>query len=326
MQNLLPLDIKTHFNKKVTFKTLKVEQSFMQYPSHLQKGDTVALVSTARKLSQEKLTPALQILNSWGLQVIIGATVGASAHQFAGTDSIRVEDFQKQLDNPTVKAIWCVRGGYGTVRIIDSIDFSGFLKHPKWIIGYSDVTVLHSHLHQLGVATIHAQMALDIEKKTQASQETLQNVLFGIPQTVVSEVHSFNRYGTAKGELVGGNLSILYSLCGSTSSLDTRGKILFLEDLDEYLYHIDRMIQNLKRNGMLENLVGLVVGGMTQMNDNAIPFGKTAEAIITEAVSEYNYPVCFGFPAGHIQDNRALIFGKEHQLIVNSKTASLIPQ
>lgn len=297
----------------------------MQYPPHLKQGDTVALVSTARKLSREDLSPAFHILNAWGLKAIVGTTVEASEHQFAGSDALRIKDFQEQLDNPDVKAIWCVRGGYGTVRIIDGLDFSRFVKRPKWIVGYSDVTVLHSHIHRLGVATIHAQMALDIQNKTQESVETLRKALFGESYKLTSEKHLLNRIGTVEGPLVGGNLSILYSLCGSESSLDTRGKILFLEDLDEYLYHIDRMMLNLKRNGMLEHILGLVVGGMTQMNDNTIPFGKTAEEIIIEAVAEYNYPVCFGFPAGHVADNRALIFGKEHQLIVHSTHSSLIP-
>lgn len=296
----------------------------MLYPKNLKKGDTVALVSTARKLTREDLVPALQLLNLWGLEVVLGTSVGAEDHQFAGSDAVRIEDFQQQIDNPSVKAIWCARGGYGTVRIIDTLDFSKFLKHPKWIIGYSDVTVLHSHIHGLGVATMHAQMALEIEKKTKASKETLKQALFGDTIEITCKSHNLNRVGNAKGELVGGNLSILYSLCGSSSSLNTEGKILFLEDLDEYLYHIDRMMQNLKRNRMLENLAGLIVGGMSDMNDNTIPFGKTAEEIIVEAVKEYDYPVCFGFPAGHIQDNRALIFGKEYELSINNQDTILI--
>jgi len=298
----------------------------MLHPRKLKKGDTIALVSTARKLTSAELAPALELLDSWGLEVILGDTVGAEDHQFAGNDFQRTSDFQKQLDNPEINAIWCVRGGYGTVRIIDSLNFSKFLQNPKWIIGYSDVTVLHSHLNGLGVATLHAQMALEIEKKTQATQETLRQALFSEPSMITCNPHPLNRIGNAKGKMVGGNLSILYSLCGSSSSINTSGKILFLEDLDEYLYHIDRMMQNLKRNGMLSNLKGLVIGGMSDMNDNTIPFGKSAEEIIKETVFEYDYPVCFNIPAGHIKDNQALIFGKEYELSVTHQASKLIPK
>ena len=203
------------------------------------------------------------------------------------------------------------------------IDFSTFLKHPKWIVGYSDVTVFHNHIHKLGVATLHAQMCLAIETKTEATRETLRKALFGEPFSIEYESnHPLQRNGTAKGQLVGGNLSMLYSLCGSPSDLDTSGKILFLEDLDEHLYHVDRMLQNLKRNGMLKDLAGLIVGGMSDMKDHTKahgfatnrPFGKTAEEIIYDAVKDYNYPVCFNFPAGHTKDNRALVMGSESYL------------
>ncbi|MEZ4857512.1 MAG: LD-carboxypeptidase [Flavobacteriaceae bacterium] len=292
----------------------------MQIPTYLKHGDTVAVVSTARKITETELQPALNVLKSWGLNYILGKTIGAESHQFAGDDALRAADFQEMLNAPGVKAIWCARGGYGTVRMIDLLDFSNFLKHPKWIVGYSDITVLHNHLHQLGIATLHAQMCLELENKSEATRETLQKALFGEPYTIeYPSNHSLNRKGEAKAQLVGGNLSILYSLCGSPSALNTKGKILFLEDLDEHLYHIDRMMQNLKRNGMLKDLAGLIVGGMSDMKDHTQahgfatdrPFGKTAEEIIYDAVKEYNYPVCFGFPAGHIWDNRAIIMGKE---------------
>lgn len=300
-------------------------------PRSLQIGNSVAIVSTARKVSKEELQPAIQLLKSWGLNAVLGKTIGAEESQFAGSDDLRATDFQTMLDDPKIKAIWCARGGYGTVRIIDKLDFSKFKKNPKWIVGYSDITALHSHIHNLGFETLHAQMCLEIEKKTKETRESLRKVLFGEEYSISSKtstsrealgdnLQEFNRPGLAKGELVGGNLSVLYSLCGSNSAINTDGKILFIEDLDEYLYHIDRMMMNLKRNGMLENLAGFIVGGMTMMNDNAIPFGKTAKEIIWEMVKDYNYPVCFVFPAGHIEDNRALIMGRKVELNIQSST------
>ena len=304
----------------------------MATPPFLKKGDNVAIVSTARKISKEELKPALQLLESWGLKAVLGNTIGAEENQFAGSDDLRAADFQKMLDDPKIKAIWCARGGYGTVRIIDKLDFSAFKKNPKWIIGYSDITVLHSHIHKLGVATLHAQMCLEIENKSEATRETLRKALFGeIYSIEYNSTHPLQRNGEVRGQLVGGNLSMLYSLCGSPSALSTQGKILFLEDLDEHLYHVDRMMQNLKRNGMLQDLAGLIVGGMSDMKDHTKefgfatdrPFGKTAEEIIFDTVKEYDYPVCFGFPAGHILDNRAMVMGSEVRLFVNDKQVLL---
>lgn len=293
-------------------------------PNSLQYGDTVAIVSTARKVSKLELEPAIQLLERWGLKVVLGKTIGAEENQFAGSDDLRTADFQAMLDNPNIKAIWCARGGYGTVRIIDKLDFSACKKNPKWILGYSDITVLHSHIHNYGIETLHAQMCLEIERKTEEARESLRMVLFGEDYKIEFErKNSYAKQGKCSGVLVGGNLSVLYSLCGSNSAINTSGKILFIEDLDEYLYHIDRMMMNLKRNGMLENLAGLIVGGMTKMNDNTIPFGKTAKEIIWETVNEYNYPVCFDFPAGHIEDNRALILGRKVELNVQSSNVKL---
>ena len=295
---------------------------FMITPNTLQKGDTIAIVSTARKLKKEELRPALKILESWGLKAVLGKTIGAEENQFAGNEELRAEDFQQMLDNPKIKAIWCARGGYGTVKMIDMLDFSAFQKNPKWIIGYSDVTVLHSHIHNLGIETLHAQMCLDIENKTEEARESIRKVLFEQEYSIAFNVNTYNKtfqqkhqLSSIQSKIVGGNLSVFYSLCGSSSAINTDGKILFIEDLDEYLYHIDRMMMNLKRNGVFKNLKALIVGGMTDMNDNRIPFGKTAEEIILDAVKDYNYPVFFNFPAGHIKDNQALIFGREVKLI-----------
>ena len=292
-------------------------------PNYLQKGDAVAIVSTARKVSKKELIPALAILKNWKLNVVIGTSIEAEEHQFAGNDNLRASDFQEMLDNPKIKAIWCARGGYGTIRMIDLLDFSNFKNNPKWIIGYSDVTVLHSHLHQLGFETLHAQMPVSIETKTAACVQSLKSSLFGKNTNITIPYEVSNVMGNAKGVLVGGNLSMLYSLCGSSSSISTKGKILFIEDLDEYLYHIDRMLQNLKRNGMLDQLEGLIIGGMTKMNDNDIPFGQSAEEIILSICDDYNYPIVFNFPAGHVKDNRALILGRKAELII-SKTETIL--
>ena len=292
-------------------------------PNYLQKGDTVAIVSTARKVFEKELIPALSILKNWKLNVVLGTSIEAEEHQFAGNDKLRASDFQEMLDNPKIKAIWCARGGYGTIRMLDLLDFSNFKNNPKWIIGYSDVTVLHSHLHQLGFETLHAQMPVSIETKTAACIQSLKNSLFGNNNIIIIPSEASNVAGNAKGVVVGGNLSMLYSLCGSSSSISTKGKILFIEDLDEYLYHIDRMLQNLKRNGMLDQLEGLIIGGMTQIHDNDIPFGQSTEEIILSICNDYNYPIVFNFPAGHIDDNRALILGRKAELII-SKTETIL--
>lgn len=285
-------------------------QKKMQIPPSLQKGDTVAIVATARKHLNDDLQLAKTFLEAWGLHLKIGSSIGLDKNQLAGTDEERAADFQEQLDNPNIKAIWCVRGGYGSVRMIDLIDFTSFKKAPKWIIGFSDVTVLHSHLNQLGIASIHGMMPVNIPRATPEAKESLRKALFGEALSYQLPAHEMNHKGKASGELVGGNLSILYSLLGSVSAIDCQDKILFLEDLDEYLYHVDRMLMNLKRNGCLENLKGIIVGGMTKMNDNEIPWGKNALEIIQDVTKPYDIPIVYGFPAGHLPDNRALIFGK----------------
>ncbi len=293
-------------------------------PPRLIKGNTIGIVSTARKISKTELSPLLNLLTEWGLSYRLGKTIEAEDHQYAGDDNLRTQDFQEMMDDASIHAIWCARGGYGTVRIIDALDFSNFKKQPKWIIGYSDVTVLHNHIHNFRIETLHANMATEIDTKTEATRNGIYKVLFGEDYTVSYDPKSkFYRGGMAKAPLVGGNLSLLYALLGSPSDIDTEGKILFIEDLDEMLYHIDRMMQNLKRNGKLKGLKALIVGGMSDMKDNTIPFGKTAEEIVWEAIQEYDYPVCFGFPAGHIEDNRALIMGRTTILQITPSHVSL---
>ncbi len=282
----------------------------------LKKGDKIGIISTARKINSEELKYAIETLEKWGLKVVLGRNIYASNNQYAGDDNQRIEDLQHMLNHPEIKAILCARGGYGTVRIIDHLDFSIFKSNPKLIAGFSDVTVLHSHLHNLNISSVHSTMPISFKSNTVASIESLKNALFGENIDVKCDGHPLNRQGKASGQIVGGNLSILYSLIGTPTDIDTENKILFIEDLDEYLYHIDRMMTSLKRSGKLSLLKGLVVGGMTKMNDNNIPFGKTAEQIILESVSEYNYPVCFNFPAGHIDNNLALKLGENIRLDV----------
>ena len=286
-------------------------------PNNLKKGDKIALISTARKIDVDKLAYTKEVLNNWGLKVVEGKNLRAESNQFCGTDNQRSCDLQEAISDNSIQAIICFRGGYGTVRILESVDFSNLIKNPKWVCGYSDVTALHNYLNnKCNIATLHSTMPVNFETNTNVALESFRKALFGEIYNIVAETHELNREGDAFGKIIGGNLSMLYSLSGTKFDIDTRGKILFLEDLDEYLYHIDRMMWNLKLSGKLSNLSGLVVGGITDMNDNENPFGKTAVEIIKEAVEEYNYPVCFNFPCGHIDDNRTVILNKEGKLTV----------
>jgi muramoyltetrapeptide carboxypeptidase len=295
-----------------------------QLPPFLQAGDTIGIVAPARKVSEEEMQPAIQWLTKEGFQVLQGEHLYADNNQFAGYDSERTKDFQAMLDNPEVKAILCARGGYGSVRIIDRLNFSNFMQNPKWICGFSDITVFHSHVHRhCHIATLHSTLAINIPQNTPAANNSFLTTLRGKPLTFSGPSHPLDHPGEATAEIIGGNLSMLYSLLGSNSDIDTEGKILFIEDLDEYLYHIDRMMMNLKRNGKLEHLAGLVIGAMSDMHDNTIPFGKTAEEIVAEHCANYNYPVGFGFPAGHIKDNRTFILGGKVRLEVHDTNSVL---
>ncbi|MFC2107188.1 LD-carboxypeptidase [Bacteroidota bacterium] len=296
----------------------------MKKPDYLKKGETVGIISTARKVDKDYIDLAVDVFSGWGLKVKLGENLFNEDNQFAGSDAERAFDLQKMLDDKEVKAIVCAKGGYGTVRIIDQIDFTTFLENPKWILGFSDMTVLHSHIHSnFGIETMHGPIPSTFAGLTEEALLSVKNALFGkeLSYTIASD--NLNTDGTSKGILVGGNLSILYSLLGSISDIDTDGKILFLEDLDEYLYHVDRMMMALKRAGKLSNLAGLIVGGMTDMNDNSTKFGKNAYEIIIDAVGEYKYPVIFSFPAGHFSDNRVLILGRECEMIVSNDVSQL---
>jgi len=294
----------------------------MKTPPYLHPGDTIGLTCIARSISLEDLKPAIQLIESWGFDVRIGSSVGLVHHQFGGTDEERAASFQALLDDTFVKAIFVCRGGYGTVRVMDLIEYSTFFQNPKWIVGFSDVTVLHSNLNsQLGLASLHAAMPSVFSTTKAESLNTIKTALVGESLKYSIPAHELNRNGSCTAEIIGGNLSLIYSLLGTKTDIETQGKILFIEDLDEYLYHIDRMMMSLKRAGKLDDLAGLIVGGMSDMRDNTIPFGKTAEEIIAEHVSEYKYPVCFHFPAGHIEDNRTIILGAQTQLVVNDQGA-----
>ena len=286
-------------------------------PAKLNIGDKIGIIAPARKIYVNEIEAAVKVFGRWGMEVELGKNVFAQHRQFAGTDEQRAEDLQYMLDNPEIKAIICARGGYGTVKTLKYLDFTRFLTNPKWIVGYSDITALHAHLNlNLGIKSIHGTMPYNFPKDTSENDAitTLKNALFGVQNTYEVENHNFNRTGEVSGELIGGNLSVLYSISGTKYDIETKDKILVLEDLDEYLYHIDRMMMNMKYNGKLENMKGLIVGGMTDMNDNQVPFGKTAYEIIREAVEEYNFPVCFNFPVGHIKNNFALILGNQVEL------------
>jgi muramoyltetrapeptide carboxypeptidase len=294
----------------------------MILPSYLKKGDAVAIIATARKVSKEEIQPAIAFFESYGISVLLGKNVFESNNQYAGNDFQRTEDLQWALNDKNSKAIIIARGGYGSVRLIENIDFTEFKSHPKWLVGYSDVTVLHNAIHNIGVATLHATMPLNFSKNSEATKSMI-DALFGNLKEIQTEENYSNISGIAKGQLIGGNLSLLYSLSGTPFDIDTTDKILFIEDLDEYLYHIDRMMMQLKLSGKLKKLKGLIVGGMTDMKDNPIPFGKFPEDIILDAVKQYNYPVCFDFSAGHIDKNLALYFGKDVELTVNDEGATL---
>ncbi|MCO6161855.1 LD-carboxypeptidase [Flavobacterium sp. NRK F7] len=295
----------------------------MKLPPYLKKGDTVAIVCTARKFMPEEAKPAIELLESWGLKAKLGRTIGLDSCQLGGTDVERAADLQQMMDDDNVKAIWCARGGYGTVRIIDLLDFTKFSKKPKWVMGFSDVTVLHSHLNTLGIATLHSIMPFTVPNAPEKVKQTLKDALFGTNLNYRLPSKSYDVKGKAEGELVGGNISILYSLLGSSSSISTQGKILFIEDLDEYLYHVDRMMYNLKRNGYFEKAKGIIVGSMRDMHDNEIPFGQNEVQIITAIAKEYNIPIAFEFCAGHQKDNRTLVLGSQVSFEVNDKEIRL---
>ncbi len=298
----------------------------MKTPPFVKPGDKIRIISPAGKVNEKHVFPALEWLQKQGYKMELGKHVFASHFQFAGTDKQRLDDLQTALDDTETAAIICSRGGYGTVRIIDKINCKNFQNHPKWLVGFSDITILHICMNNLGVATIHGTMPRYFFDETGLPTENLDSLmqlLSGDKIQYSFKTEKANKPGKVSAELVGGNLSIISSLQGTKYEIDTMGKILFLEDIDEFLYHTDRMIHQLKLSGKLNNLAGLIIGDFTDMKDNESPFGKTAEEIVMEAVDEFNYPVCFGFPAGHNKKNLALAFGLNWELEVLEQSATL---
>ena len=257
---------------------------------------------------------------------MLGDAIFNKSSVYAGNDKERLADFQGAMDNPKVKAILCARGGYGTVRIIDKLDFTNFIKAPKWVVGFSDITVLHAHLiAQYGIPSVHAVMPNSYGNNPHTvSLISLQKALFTDSYHYHFETHPASRRGEGRGVLIGGNLSILYNLIGTNSDFDGKDKILFIEDIGEYYYHLDRMMQAFKRAGKLKDLRGLLVGGFTEMKEGSLPFEKSVEEIILDSVGEYNYPVCFGFSAGHLKNNLAIGLGKQTQLSVNQDISEIL--
>lgn len=290
----------------------------MIIPPYLQPGDRIRIVSPAGKVQKDKVLSGIELLQDEGYEVIIGKHVFGKHFQYAGTDQQRASDLQEAINDPETKAIVCARGGYGTLRIIEKLNYSSLLKNPKWLVGFSDITVLHAVLNKLGLASIHGSMPgffLENKKPTRSFLSLMDLLISGRSQ-VENASHPLNRNGVCSGELVGGNLSLINSLQGTPWQLGTSGKILLIEDVSEYLYHLDRMMQNLRLGGQLKSLAGLVVGSFTDMKDNDSPFGKSANEIILEAVQDYGFPVCFEFPVGHISKNLSLVLGASYELAV----------
>jgi muramoyltetrapeptide carboxypeptidase len=296
-------------------------------PPYLSKGDTIGIVCPAGSMPVEKASECIRVLNEeWGFTTKVGKTLGNQYNYFSGTDEERLSDFQQMLDDESVKAILCARGGYGVGRIIDRIDFKKFKKNPKWIIGFSDITVLHSHLYSnYYISSIHAPMAAAFNDLGYVNRfvQSLKNALEGKKLKYQCDPHEFNKKGEAIGELIGGNLSLLAHLVGTESDIKTRGRILFLEDTGEYLYNIDRMMYQLKRSGKLSKLAGLIIGGFTDNKDTENPFGQNAYEIIHDVVKDYNYPICFGFPISHEKENYAIKIGVGYKLKVGKSKVVL---
>jgi len=313
----------------IFFSSVKAQET-LQRPAYLTPGDSIAIVAPAGILKNRQATieKAKKLAESWGLHVVLGKHIYVQNHHFAGTDLQRCQDFQEALDNPNIKAIWAARGGYGSVRILDKLDYTQFLKSPKWIIGYSDITAFHNYIHNLGVETLHAMMATSLQEKPEEIIKTVasfKKALFGEEITYSVKASKYNRGEVdvkINGQLIGGNLAILTSMLGSKSQLNTAGKILFIEEIGEYKYAIDRMLQSLKRANYFTNVKAVIVGDMSLIKKNTTKWGSSIEQLILEAIPA-DVPVFFNFPAGHEADNRAIIFGRDVQLLVSNKQYSV---
>lgn len=298
----------------------------MIVPPYLQKNDTIGIVCPSGYMPKENFQTCINTLQEWGFNVKLGSTPGKQFHYFSGTDQERANDLQQMLDDADVKAILCARGGYGLSRIIDKLNFKKFVKQPKWIIGFSDITILHAHIfQQYKIATLHAPMAAafnDAEYKNEYVL-SLKDALLGKTSVYSVNRNPLDREGECEGKLVGGNLALVAHLVGSASSFNTKNKILFLEDIGEYFYNIDRMLIQLKRAGMLDKLSGLIFGGFTDMKDTTIPFGQNIDDILQHHVKEYDYPVCYNFPVSHAKENYALKVGVKHRLVITNSSVQL---
>jgi muramoyltetrapeptide carboxypeptidase len=298
-------------------------------PPYLKAGDTVAIVAPSGILKnrEREVQQAVDLLKSWGLHAIVGKHVFSQSDHFAGLDNQRCEDLQKAMDDPKISAIWCARGGYGTVRILDKIDYTKFKEHPKWFVGYSDITALHNQVHNEGFQSLHALMCVSLTKdltEIKESINTFKAALFGNPTDYTLKGSDHNRVGAVSGPLVGGNLTMLHTMLGSKESIDTSGKILFIEEIGEYKYHIDRMLQSLKRAGYFDNCKGLIVGDMSKMRTNTTLWGTSVEQLILDALSDYDFPIAFNMPAGHEKDNSALVLGRTVELKVSKTSTSVV--
>ncbi|GAA3778366.1 LD-carboxypeptidase [Corallibacter vietnamensis] len=301
----------------------------MIQPEYLKAGDTVAIVAPSGILKnrQGEVQQAVDLLKSWGLHAVVGKHVFSQANHFAGTDDERCEDFQKAMDDPTISAIWCARGGYGAVRILDKLDFTKLKTQPKWLIGYSDITALHNLFHNQGFETIHAMMCVSLTKDLTEIPETVSTfkaAIFGESLSYTLKGSSYNKPGVVTAPIVGGNLTMLHTMLGSSTSINTSGKILFIEEIGEYKYHIDRMLQSLKRAGYFDNCAGVLVGDMTKLRKNTTLWGTSIEQLILDALADYDFPIAFNMPAGHEKDNRAMILGSTVKLTVDKDKSTVV--
>ena len=294
-------------------------------PEYLNEGDTIAVVAPAGVVDKNDIDKARSIFESWGLKVKYGKNLFEQEHQFAGADKLRLEDLQDALDDENIKAIMCARGGYGTIRIVDKIDWSNFVSNPKWVLGFSDITILHAKIHTLGVESIHCPMPVNLSKLPDNDPilGQLREVLFQGTLMFANIYHQLNRNGFGRARLIGGNLSVLYSLLGTSLDMDYRDKFLFIEDVGEQLYHVDRMMNSLKLAKKFDELEGLLVGSFTEMEDGNRPFGKSLAQLIFEVTKDYNFPVAFGLPVGHQKNNHPLILGSEIKLEISRQQAKI---
>lgn len=308
---------------------LQKQETTLKQPPYLKAGDTVAIVAPSGILKHrtKEIEQARRLLKSWGLHTTVGRHVFSTANHFAGTDEQRCEDFQNALDDPKISAIWCARGGYGSVRILDKLDYSKFKQNPKWLIGYSDITALHNQVHNVGVQSIHAMMCTSLQDDNTTIKETIstfKDAIFGKPLRYTLKGSTYNKTGTVSAPIVGGNLTMLHTMLGSKTSIDTSGKILFIEEIGEYKYHIDRMLQSLKRAGYFDNCKGVIVGHMTKLKKNTTLWGASVEQLVLDVLSDYDFPIAFNMPAGHEKDNRAMILGRTITLTVGKNQSRVV--